>query len=175
MDTPNPPAAPFTLTSQRIGALPVINHVAARMRLPAVLRHRLPCTDARVVIPPATLAQLVITNLVAGHQPLYALAGWARAHVPALLRLSEIQAAALNDDRAGRMLDQLFHADRTSLLTELMVTVIREFGIDMSQLHNDSTSISVHGDYAGAAGGKVAGIPTPGRVGCPARSRVHVG
>ena len=161
MDTPNPPAAPFTLTSQRIGALPVINHVAARMRLPAVLRHRLPCTDARVVIPPATLAQLVITNLVAGHQPLYALAGWARAHVPALLRLSEIQAAALNDDRAGRMLDQLFHADRTSLLTELMVTVIREFGIDMSQLHNDSTSISVHGDYAGAAGGKVAGIPTP--------------
>ena len=84
-----------------------------------------------------------------------------RAHVPALLRLSEIQAAALNDDRACGMLDQLFHADRTSLLTELMVTVIREFGIDMSQLHNDSTSISVHGDYAGAARGKVAGIPTP--------------
>ena len=59
------------------------------------------------------------------------------------------------------MLDQLFHADRTSLLTELMVTVIREFGIDMSQLHNDSTSISVHGDYASAARGKVAGTPTP--------------
>ncbi len=161
MDTPNPPGAPFTLTSQRIGALPVINHLAARMQLPAVLRHRLPCADVRVVTPPATLAQLVITNLVAGHQPLYALADWARAHVPALLHLSETQAAALNDDRAGRMLDQLFHADRTSLLTELMVTVIREFGIDVSQLHNDSTSISVHGDYAGAAGGKVAGTPTP--------------
>ncbi len=161
MDTPNSPAAPFTLTSQRIGALPVINHVAARMQLPAVLRHRLPCTDVRVVTPPATLAQLVITNLVAGHQPLYALAGWARAHVPALLHLSEIQAIALTDDRAGRMLGQLFHADRTSLLTELMVTVIREFGIDVSQLRNDSASISVHGDYAGAAGGKVAGTPTP--------------
>jgi len=160
-DTPNSPAAPFTLTSQRIGALPVINHVAARMQLPAVLRHRLPCTDVRVVTPPATLAQLVITNLVAGHQPLYALADWARAHVPALLHLSEIQAITLNDDRAGRMLGQLFHADRTSLLTELMVTVIREFDIDVSQLHNDSTSISVHGGYIGAAGGKVAGTPTP--------------
>ena len=145
MDTPNPPAAPFTLASQRIGALPVINHLAARMRLPVVLRHRLPCTDARVVIPPATLAQLVITSLAAGRQLLYALAGRARAHVPALLRLSEIQAAALNEDRAGRMLDQLFHAGRTSLLTELMVTVIREFGIDMSQLHHDSASPSVHG------------------------------
>ena len=57
------------------------------------------------------------------------------------------------------MLDRLFLADRGSLLTELMTGVIGKFGIDCSRLHNDSTSVSVHGTYQGADGGEVAGIP----------------
>ena len=50
------------------------------------------------------------------------------------------------------MLDRLFHADRGSLLTELMVGVIGKFGIDCSRLHNDSTSVSVHGAFQSADG-----------------------
>ena len=55
------------------------------------------------------------------------------------------------------MLDRLFHADRGSLLTELMTGVISEFAIDCSRLHNDSTSVSVHGAYQNAGGQDVAG------------------
>ena len=58
------------------------------------------------------------------------------------------------------MLDRLFLADRGSLLTELMTGVIGKFGIDCSRLHNDSTSVSVHGAYQGADGSEVAGTPT---------------
>jgi transposase len=66
----------------------------------------------------------------------------------------------LNDDRVGRALDQLFDCDRGSLLTGLMLGVISEFSVDCSQLHNDSTSISVHGDYAAADGRERGGKPT---------------
>ena len=59
------------------------------------------------------------------------------------------------------MLDRLFHADRGSLLTELMTGVISEFAIDCSRLHNDSTSVSVHGAYQNAGGEDVAGPPAP--------------
>src|SRR6266702_1795361 len=62
---------------------------------------------------------------------------------------------------AGRVVDRLFRADRGSLLTELIVGVIGEFGIDCSQLHNDSTSVSVRGAYKAADGTPVAGTPTP--------------
>lgn len=55
----------------------------------------------------------------------------------------------------------LFDADRASLLTAVMLAAIREFGIDTSRLHNDSTSISVHGGYYGADGTPRAGKPTP--------------
>ncbi len=53
-----------------------------------------------------------------------------------------------------------FDADRGSLLVELMLGVISEFRVDTSQLHNDSTSISLHGEYTAADGRQSAGKPT---------------
>ncbi len=45
-------------------------------------------------------------------------------------------------------------------MTELMLGVIAEFDVDCSQLHNDSTSITLHGDYHQADGRQRAGKPT---------------
>ena len=42
-----------------------------------------------------------------------------------------------------------------------MCTVIAEFGIDTSELHNDSTSVSVSGVYRSATGTPRGGKPTP--------------
>jgi transposase len=66
----------------------------------------------------------------------------------------------LNDDRVGRALDQLFDAGRSSLLCELVLRAVREFGVDCSQLHNDSTSVVLHGDYDTADGHQRGGKPT---------------
>src|SRR5207247_6395466 len=55
----------------------------------------------------------------------------------------------------------LFDADRASLLTELILRVVAEFGIDTSELHNDSTSVSLHGVYRSATGAPRGGKPTP--------------
>ena len=154
-------SAPFTLASQRLGALPLVAHFARRIGLPGLLDRWVPPDDARLALDPATVLSAVIANLCIEHRPLYALGEWAEAFEPALLGLAEGEAELLNDDRAGRMLDRLFLADRGSLLTELMTGVITESGIDCSRLHNDSTSVSVHGAYRAAGGGEVAGIPTP--------------
>lgn len=88
--------------------------------------------------------------------------GWGPGPPPttAVLGLEAGQADLLNDDRVGRALDRLFHADRASLLTELMLHTISEFGIDCSQLHNDSTSITLQGAYVAATGKPKAGTPT---------------
>ena len=156
MDTPA-----FTLTTQRLGALPLIGCFAARMGLPRLLATWVPADDARLALDPAVVIAVVIANLAVEHRPLYALGEWAAAYEPALLGLAAGEAELLNDDRAGRMLDRLFHADRGSLLTELMTGVISEFAIDCSRLHNDSTSVSVHGAYQNAGGQDVAGPPAP--------------
>jgi len=153
-------SGPFTLESRRLGALPLVAHLAGRMGLPGLLDRWVPPDDARLALDPATVLGAVVANLSTEHRPLYALGEWAAQFEPGLLGLAAGQAGLLNDDRAGRMLDRLFAADRGSLLTELMTGVIREFEIDCSRLHNDSTSVSVHGSYQAAGGGEMAGVPT---------------
>ena len=153
-------SGPFTLESRRLGALPLVAHVAGRMGLAGLLDRWVPPDDARLALDPAVVLGVVVANLCTEHRPLYALGEWAAQFEPGLLGLAEGQAGLLNDDRAGWMLDRLFLADRGSLLTELITGVIARFSIDCSQLHNDSTSVSVHGAYAAAGGGEVAGVPT---------------
>ncbi len=77
--------------------------------------------------------------------PLYGLSAWAAGYHPALLGLGEGEAARLNDDRVGRCLGELFVADRASLLTALSLRAIRRYGIEVTELHNDSTSITLYG------------------------------
>ena len=152
-------AARFTLTTRYLGALPVVGHFAGRMGLHRLLDAWVPAGDARLALDPAVVIAAVVANLAIEHRPLYALSEWAAACEPSLLLLGEDGPGLLNDDRVGRMLDRLFQADRGSLLTELMVGVIAEFGIDCSRLHNDSTSVSVHGTYQAADGEDIASTP----------------
>src|SRR6266571_2844120 len=153
--------AGFTLTTRYLGALPLAGHFAGRMGLRRLLDAWVPADDARLALDPAVVIAAVVANLAVEHRPLYALSEWAAAYEPSLLYLAEDGPGLLNDDRVGRVLDRLFRADRGSLLTELMVGVVGEFGIDCSQLHNDSTSVSVHGAYQAAGGTPVAGTPVP--------------
>ena len=155
-----PSAGPFDLESTSLGALPLIDHFLARIDLAGTLARHLPVVDARTTLPSATAVGVLIRNLCVAREPLYGLPGWAAGFEPGLLGLQSGEAALLNDDRVGRALDQLFDADRGSLLCELVLRAVREFQIDCSQLHNDSTSVVLHGDYAAADGHERGGKPT---------------
>ena len=85
--------------------------------------------------------------LFRSREPLYGIGEWAARHVPELLGLSPAQLPWLNDDRVGRCLDRLFDADIPTLTLAVVVHAVREFAVDLDELHNDSTTITLHGDY----------------------------
>jgi transposase len=154
MATPSTPSTPqrFGLRSQQLGCLPVVNSFLARLGLGEHLDRYLPHDDARLRLAPATVIRLVVANITAGHLPVYALGDWAANYDPGVLGLGPDDAAALNDDRVGRMLDRLFDADRASLITTTVLRAIREFDLDVTQLHNDSTTVTLTGAYPDADG-----------------------
>jgi transposase len=158
---PEQPAGPFELASSQLGALPLIDRFLKRIDLAGVLARHLPGGDARTTLPPATAVGVLVRNLCVAREPIYGLAGWAGGFEPGLLGLQPGEAGLLNDDKVGRALDTLFDSDRGSMLTELVLGAVREFQIDCSQLHNDSTSIVLHGDYDAADGRQRGGKPTP--------------
>lgn len=153
--------AGFELASRRLGALPLINHFLDRIGLDEMLTRWLPEPDRRFKLAPAAAIRLLVVNLLVGRAPLYGLGEWAAGYPPGLLGLPGPDTGWLNDDRIGRALLALFDADRASLLTELIVGVVDQFGVDTAEMHNDSTSVSVHGAYQSADGTPRRGKPTP--------------
>jgi hypothetical protein len=77
----------FTLHSQNLGCLPIVNFFLNRIGLADHLRNYLPHGDARLRLTPAAVVEVVVRNLVVGHRPVYALGEWAAAFDPGVLGL----------------------------------------------------------------------------------------
>jgi transposase len=153
-------SAGFELDSQLLGPLPIVDAFCGRLGLDGLVERFLPRDDARLKLAPAAAIGVVVRNLVLGREPVYALGEWAAPFEAALLGLEEDEAGLLNDDRVGRSLARLFDADRATLLTRLVLDAVERFDIDLSQLHNDSTSIKLTGAYAEADGSPRGGKRT---------------
>jgi hypothetical protein len=148
----------LALQTRWVGGLPLVNHILQRLKVDQLLSCTLPSTGQ---LSHAAALGVLLRNIVLNdRQPLYTHAEWAARAEPSLIGLEEGQAALLNDDRVARALDRLFDADRAALLTELVVGAIKEFTIDLDQLHNDSTTLTLTGEYKAADGGEVRGKPT---------------
>ncbi len=148
------------LESRLLAGLPVVNVFYDRLGIDRLLEAHVP-DDPRLRVSPAAALGVVIRNLVVRHAPVYALGEWAGRYEAGQVGLSADDIALLNDDRVGRMLSRLFDADRASLLTRLVLDAVDSFDIDLSRLHNDSTSLQLSGAYDTADGQERGGKPTP--------------
>jgi transposase len=148
------------LSSKALGPLPIINRTLHRLRVNQFLEKHVPCLDGRLKLAPAAGLGVLLRNILVSRQPLYGLSEWANRFEESLLGLPPDGGRLLNDDRVGRCLDSLFLADRAALLTDIVVHAVRAFDLDLSELHNDSTTVTFSGQYAGANGGSVNGRPT---------------
>jgi len=101
------------------------------------------------------LAQVVITNRLAfSPAPLVHLAAWAAAH--GLDRVFGLQAAWLDDDRLGAMLEGL--ADhQVEIWSAVLRQAVKRFAVDLHELHSDTTSVYFEGVYEDANGQPLGG------------------
>jgi len=151
---------PFSLHSTTVAALPIVNHFLSRLRFTELLSRALPPPDTRSQLDPAITLTALLKCLILSRNPLYSVIEWASPFLPSLLGCSSAQLSQLNDDRIGRSLDRLFDADRNAMLTEFVLHVIKEFDVPLQQLHNDSTTLTLHGQYPAADGTPMRGRPT---------------
>src|SRR5664280_970502 len=140
-----------TLRSYTVGALPILDDLIRRMRLEQFLRDALPPEDRRTKLSPAKALLVLLRNLLVSREPIYGVGEWAARHAPDLLGLATVDMDRLNDDCVGRALDRLFLADVPSLVLSVAAHAVKEFGVSLDELHNDSTTVSFCGAYTGAA------------------------
>jgi transposase len=132
------------LKKYHVGALPIIRNIVQRTKLRQILYEYIP-PHGNEIIPAVESLIVVIYNLALGKAPLYELEQWAASLDYKGLGHTEPLQGQFNDDRFGRALDKLYKADRASITTRLVTTIVKEFHLDMSQIHNDSTTVKACG------------------------------
>ena len=96
---------------------------------------------------------LLSVNLTLAKDPLYELARWVDSVDLRVPGWEHRPAARFTDDRFARALDKLYAADRTSLMTRLVVSAIEAFELECARIHNDSTSVKAFGRIPGQTRG----------------------
>jgi transposase len=135
----------------RVGELPLLQKVSEQLGLETLLGRYLP-SHGNEKVPAAESLLLLIYNITSGRQPLYELPRWTVQYDGRLFgRNCQLSETLFNDDRYGRALDKLHEADRASLMTELVLRLIQVSKLDLSQIHNDSTSVKTTGQMPGVS------------------------
>lgn len=134
----------------QVGALPLVNHYLERLGLDELLAKHLPPDDVRQTLPTVRVVLLMIRNVLIARQPLYGIPEWAARYAPDQFNLYADDIETLRDDRLGGCLAKLFRATTPEFILGVMRSAIEIFEISLDELHNDSTSVSFHGEYLGA-------------------------
>lgn len=126
-----------------LGALPVIAEYCHRLDLAGIIDRACPVRDLGYLTH-GQVIEALIANRLTSPAPLVRVTDWARGH--AVTEVFGIDPALLNDDRIGRALDAIA-PELDHLVGSVGAQAIAAFGIDVSRLHWDMTSISLYGSY----------------------------
>ena len=151
----------FALHTQRLGALPLINHFLERLGLEGQLEGFVPTHDRRIRLPYAKGLGVLLRSILVEREPMYRQQETVSGFSPEAFGLDQVSVGYVGDDAIGRALDHLFDADRGTLLTEVVVGAVQRFALSLDELHNDSTTVRFCGQYRQARGRKLRGKHAP--------------
>lgn len=135
--------------SERLDHLGIVTGVCQEIGLATWLDAQDPGNRQQVSVGTATVA-MVLNGLGFSNRQLYLVPQFfANKPVEHLLGPG-ITAEMLNDDCLGRTLDWLYAHDPTKLFAGIATRARQIFGISARQVHVDTTSFSVNGQYASA-------------------------
>ena len=102
-------------------------------------------------VSPGTVILGLVMNVLCGRSPLYRVEEFYRMRDVELLLGDGMRAKGLNDDAIGRVLDRIHDYGTWKIFTEVSVRAFRAFVVDCSVVHQDTTSVSVWGEYLPSA------------------------
>jgi hypothetical protein len=134
----------LTLHSERLGPLPLINHFIERIGVDDTLARHVP-SDPRCALTHASALGVLLRSIIVEREAVYRQQETVYGFANGMFGVAAQDMEHLSDDRLGRALDHLYDADRTALLTELVLAVGQRFDVRFEEFHNDSTTISFCG------------------------------
>ena len=136
------------ITRRKVGAMPLLCKVAEKLGFRKILSEFI-VPHGNEAVPAVDTLILLVYNLTLGRQPLYELEEWVSKFDMRIFGFEPTVNGIFNDDRFGRALDKLYFTDRASLMTKIVMEMIKVTKLDLTRVHNDSTTVKAFGKIPG--------------------------
>ena len=123
---------------------PIISAFCDKIGLSSIIDSAL---DSQMDVSPGKIVKGLILNTLAGRDPLYRVEEYFSHQDTNLLVGKGVAASDFTDYNIGRVLDCIYSYGTQKLFCELSLEAVKIYNIDTKQVHQDTTSVSVWGDY----------------------------
>lgn len=131
-----------------IGPHPIIQDYIKRLMIPEIIGGHIK-QDSRLLLDCEKMMILLIHNILTSPKPLYELPDWLVPIDEESVGLDRGDARFVTDDRAGKMLGVFYNGRHKDVFFRLALRAIKAFDIDCSRIHQDTTTVTLTGRYAG--------------------------
>jgi transposase len=135
---------PDNLTFSEVGHLPIIKQFTKEINLVDTINTMV---KSQMQLQPGQAVLAMVLDTLSGRTPLYRLKEFFHEKDTELLLGTEIDPELFCDHNLGRVLDKIFDTGAQTIFSQLSQNAVKRFGIDTRDVHFDTTSISVYGDY----------------------------
>jgi transposase len=127
---------------------PIIQHYIELLKIPDIIGSHMKF-DKRRSLETERVLPLVIHNYLTQPHPLYEFQDWISTLNAESIGLIEPERDWIQDDRIGKALESFYLGRHKDVFFRLALRAIKIFDLDCHQLHQDTTTITFCGKYAG--------------------------
>jgi transposase len=137
-----------SLTKFVLGAHPIIEHFIEMLHIREIISTYVR-SDKRMKLDDDKVLTLLIHNILTSPNALYEMEDWLRPLDAGKVGLTPGEVSFIQDDRVGRALVRFYDSRHKDVFFRLALRAIKIFDLDCSQIHHDTTSVTVAGKYGG--------------------------
>lgn len=131
-----------------IGAHPIIQTYIEKLQVGEIIGSYIK-QDERLRLSVEKTLCVLIHNILTTPMPMYEIVDWLAPLDEESLGLRPDDVSLINDDRVGKALESFYNGKHKDVFFRLALRSIKTFHLDCSQIHQDTTSITFSGKYAG--------------------------
>ena len=125
-----------------LGAHPIIEHFIEKLHIREIISTYMR-TDKRMKLDNDKVLTLLIHNILTSPNALYEMEDWLKPLDAEKVGLTPKEVAFIQDDRTGRALARFYDSRHKDVFFRLALRAIKIFDLECSQIHHDTTSVTV--------------------------------
>lgn len=129
-------------------AHPIIRTYIQKLKIPELIATYI-LQDQRVKLPIEQSLCVLIHNILTTPMPMYEIAAWLAPLDENALGLDSSDVECIHDDRIGQALERFYQGRHKDVFFHLALRAIKVFQLQCSQVHQDTTTVTFSGKYAG--------------------------